>query len=626
MKAKSEEIMGLPDRTFEQVSDPIIWLGSDGSIHRVNKAACQSLGYSRKEFLSLTAYDISPDIQEDTCPWLWAKIKEEKTFTVYFQLQKKNGDEFPTEVTNYFIAFDGKEFICCFIRDITERRAVEDELRRAYEELESKAEAALRKGEERFQRIFDHSNDAIFIIDPGRDKIIDANPMACRMLGFSREELLATPMSAIHPNEMPQFLAFVESVFEQEKGWTDELCCLTKSGKSLPAEISASIIDIEGKSRMVAMVRDITDRKRAERAQREAKEMLEELVKQRTSELQEALAEVERLKNRLEAENIYLQEEIKIDHNFENIISRGDALKKVLRKVEQVASTDATVLILGETGTGKELLAREINSISIRRNRPLVKVNCAALPANLIESELFGHEKGAFTGALARKIGRFELADGGTIFLDEIGDLPLELQAKLLRVLQEGEIERLGNPNTIKVDVRVIAATNRDLDKAIENGDFREDLYYRLNVFPITSPPLRERKEDVPVLVNHFVAKYCTKIGRKIESIPQKVMDMLQAYRWPGNVRELENVIERAVIVSSGKQLELGDWLPKSTGSSGASQTPTLEELEKEHILDMLELTGWRVSGEKGAAKILGMKPTTLEARMKKLGIRRSSK
>ena len=342
---------------------------------------------------------------------------------------------------------------------------------------------------------------------------------------------------------------------------------------------------------------------------------------ERQESLEQALGEVERLKNRLQEENVYLQQEIKLNHDFEDIISQSKGFTQILGKVEQVASTDATVLILGETGTGKELIARAVHSISDRRERPLVKVNCAALPANLIESELFGHEKGAFTGALARKIGRFELANGGTIFLDEIGDLSLELQAKLLRVLQEGEFERLGNSKTIAVDVRVIAATNRDLDSEIVNGAFREDLFYRLNVFPIQLPPLRTRKDDIPLLVNHFVQKYSTKIGKRIDTVSQKVMGRLQAYHWPGNVRELENIVERAVIVCQGACLKVGDWLPQKDAPPDLSELTTLEEAEKAHILRALESTNWRVSGDKGAAKILGVKRTTLEARMKKLGI-----
>jgi formate hydrogenlyase transcriptional activator len=282
---------------------------------------------------------------------------------------------------------------------------------------------------------------------------------------------------------------------------------------------------------------------------------------------------------------------------------------------------------MGESGTGKELIARAVHNISNRSKRPLVKVNCATLPANLIESELFGHEKGAFTGAMDKKIGRFELADGGTVFLDEIGELPVELQSKLLRVLQEGEFERLGNPKTMKVNVRVIAATNRNLQQAIEKKEFREDLYYRLNVFPIICPPLRDRKEDLPLLVKHFCQKHEGKIGRKITDISAEVMDSLMAYDWPGNIRELENIIERAMILSSNNTLEPGEWVPTQKiqiGKASASAT-RLDDVEKEHIIEALNKTKWKVSGEKGAAKILGLNPTTLEARMKKMGIKRES-
>ncbi len=345
-------------------------------------------------------------------------------------------------------------------------------------------------------------------------------------------------------------------------------------------------------------------------------------LKKIEEKLRKALTEVEDLKNRLQAENIYLQEEIKVVYDFEEIITGSKAFKKVLQKVEQVAATNATVLILGETGTGKELLARAVHNLSSRKDRPLVKINCAALPANLIESELFGHERGAFTGASSRKIGRFELADGGTIFLDEIGDLALELQAKLLRVLQEGEFERLGSSHTVQVDVRVIAATNRDLKKATENRDFREDLYYRLNVFPLLSPPLRERKEDIPLLVKHFCDKFGTKIGKKIDSVDQKVMAAFLEYHWPGNVRELENIIERAVILSQGPKLQLGDWIPVRSKVAISAALPTLEEIERTHILAALEITSWRVSGAKGAAKILGINASTLDSRMRKLGIK----
>jgi transcriptional regulator with GAF, ATPase, and Fis domain len=337
--------------------------------------------------------------------------------------------------------------------------------------------------------------------------------------------------------------------------------------------------------------------------------------------LRQAYEELRQLKERLQEENLYLQEEIRLDHDFEEIITRSEALKQVLRKVEQVAATDSTVLVLGETGTGKELLARAVHKISPRRDRPLVKVNCAALPLGLVESELFGHEKGAFTGALARRIGRFELADGGTIFLDEIGDLPLELQVKLLRVLQEGEFERLGSPRTIRVDVRVIAATNRDLRDAMANGEFRQDLYYRLSAFPILLPPLRERREDIALLVQHFVQRYAARTGIEIRSVSPRVMEALAAYPWPGNVRELEHVVERGIITTGGPNLEPGDWLPRMEAPAPVAEQASLEELERQHIIKVLESTGWRVSGERGAATILGLKRTTLEARMRKLGI-----
>jgi formate hydrogenlyase transcriptional activator len=332
---------------------------------------------------------------------------------------------------------------------------------------------------------------------------------------------------------------------------------------------------------------------------------------------------MEQEKARLEAQNIYLQEEIKGSHNFEELIGGSTSLKKVLKNVGRVAPTDSTVLITGETWTGKELIARAIHNLSPRRGRPLVKVNCAAIPAGLIESELFGHEKGAFTGALTKKMGRFEVADKGTIFLDEIGELPLDLQSKLLRVLQEGEFERVGGMQTFKVNVRIIAATNRDLEQQSKTGHYRPDLYYRLNVFPIHLPALREREGDIPMLVQFFVRKFAANFGKKIDRISERMMAGLQRYHWPGNIRELEHVIERAVILSEGSELEPIDWLSQHNGKAGAAKTQTLEEMERQHIVEVLDQTNWRVSGDKGAAKILGLNPTTLEARMKKLDITR---
>jgi len=346
-------------------------------------------------------------------------------------------------------------------------------------------------------------------------------------------------------------------------------------------------------------------------------------LKMSEKNLRKALDEVKRLKNQLEAENTYLQEEINLEHNFENIITQNKKYKKILASIEQVATTNATVLILGESGTGKELLARAVHNLSNRVLRPLVKINCAAIPATLIESELFGHEKGAFTGAIAQKIGRFELADGGTIFLDEIGEMPLELQPKLLRVLQEGEFERLGNPKTTTVDVRVIAATNKDLEAAVATNEFREDLFYRLNVFPITSIPLRDRKDDIPPLVHHFYHKYVAQFGKEIGVVPKRVMDALMEYHWPGNIRELENIIERAVIISKGKKLNLGDFSPRKIGIPQKDEISSLNENERSHIIKALDYTNWRISGDFGAAKLLRIKRTTLNARMKKFNIQR---
>jgi transcriptional regulator with GAF, ATPase, and Fis domain len=315
-------------------------------------------------------------------------------------------------------------------------------------------------------------------------------------------------------------------------------------------------------------------------------------------------------------------------YNSSEIIGQSQELMHVFSQVEQIAPLNVTVLLLGETGTGKGMAARAIHSSSTRKDRPLVTVNCSSLPTNLIESEFFGREKGAFTGSDVRQIGRFELANGGTIFLDEIGEMPLELQCKLLRVIQDGEFERLGSPHTIKTDVRIIAASNRNLEDEVRKGRFREDLYYRLNVFPITMPPLRQRKEDIPLLVNYFVTKFNRKTGRKIETVPMDTLNALQKYNWPGNVRELENVIERAVIISQGTKLQVLDCFDSTSKSDQPEwqNVKALAELEHDHVLQVLRKTGWRIEGEKGAAMLLGINPSTLRARMRKHGINRSIK
>jgi len=587
-----EEIT-MSQLTVEHASEAIFWIDSKARFRFANNAACRMYGYLREEFLSITFHDIDSGHERDFWHEFFDCVKQNKIHNFETRHRTKDGRVFWVEGSAHLVQFSGEEYACCIVRHVSDHR---------------KADSALLESEQRFREIFNAVNDAVFIIDPDNYTVVDFNENTVRALGFDRLELTGLPIERLHPQEIAQLKQTLAKVVKGQPVQTDEFSCLRKDNRRMPAEISFTSVSFDGKTYVMAMARDITERKQSETA------------------LHSALAEVKQLRDRLQAENTYLQSEIKLDHNFEEIISRSATFKKVLGTVEQVASTDATVLILGETGTGKELVARAVHNISGRKDRPLVKVNCASLPANLIESELFGHERGAFTGAISKKIGRFELADGGTIFLDEIGDLPLELQAKLLRVLQESEFERLGSNRTLKVNVRVIAATNRELEKAVESGGFRQDLYYRLNVFPIKIPPLRERKEDIELLVSHFVNKYSAKMGKQIDSVPPRVLETLMSYHWPGNVRELENIIERGVILSRGKTLGLGDWLPSQIDPLISHRPPTMEEIEREHICKALDSAGWRVSGERGAAKILGLKPTTLEARIKKLGIRRSSK
>jgi chemotaxis protein methyltransferase CheR len=343
----------------------------------------------------------------------------------------------------------------------------------------------------------------------------------------------------------------------------------------------------------------------------------------RVEEVEAAIAAIKSDKELLEIERGYLQDEIKLLYNHEDIIGKSDGLKYVLYKVEQIAATDTNVLVLGETGTGKELVVRAIHSNSLRKNRTLVKVNCAALPPTLIESELFGHEKGSFTSSQARFLGRFEVANGGTLFLDEIGELPMDLQAKLLRVVEDGEFERLGSTDTIKVDTRIVVATNRNLEEQVRKGRFREDLWYRINIFPITMPPLRDRLDDIALLVDFYVKKISKRLGKTIEIIPKSVMNTLQNYHWPGNVRELQNVLERGVLNSPGPTLHLADELKRQPSMDLTESKKTLEEIERDYIVKILEQTQWKVGGKNSASEILGLNRSTLRARMRKLDIRK---
>ncbi|NRB46978.1 MAG: sigma 54-interacting transcriptional regulator [Saprospiraceae bacterium] len=453
----------------------------------------------------------------------------------------------------------------------------------------------------------DYAKDVIFWLDE-EAKLVKANKAFESESGYTTEEIKSLNLFKIAPGfPKAQFNKNFKFLKENKKETiTFEALQRHKNGTYVTTEVKVNYVEFMGIPYAVCIVRDITERKRRE------------------VELREALNEIKNLKAQLEIENEYLQEEIKLDHNFEQIICQNETYKTVLQQIEKVAPTESTILITGESGTGKELLARSAHQLSARKDKPLIKVNCATLPKDLFESELFGHKKGSFTGAIADKIGKFELADKGTIFLDEIGELPLELQPKLLRVLQEGEFDRLGDNETTKVNIRVIAATNRDLEAMVKEGKFREDLYYRLNVFPVHNIPLRERKSDIPVLAQHFLEKYSAKSGKSFKRLSKKTLEGLSKYDFPGNIRELENIIERAVIIESGNTLFPGPWMPlKETQTISKDRFLTFEEQQKQHILEVLFHTKWRVSGDRGAARILGMKDKTLFAKMGKLGIKK---
>jgi PAS domain S-box-containing protein len=507
------------------------------------------------------------------------------------------------------------------------------------------ADEALKRSEIRYRRLFETAQDGILLLDADTGQILDVNPFLLKMLGYSYEDFMGKKLWEIGPfsDIAASKLHFSEL---QTNGYVryEHLPLETKDGRLIDVEFVSNVYLVDQEKIIQCNVRDITLRKQAEDALRKVYDEMDLHVKERTAELVEAnrqllleveerrkaeeslmgtLAEIKELKSKLREENLYLRKEINLLHSHKDIVGNCEAIRTVLKQIEQVAPTGSTVLIQGETGTGKELLAHAIHNMSARKGRLMIKVNCAALPPTLIESELFGREKGAFTGALSKQIGRFELADASTIFLDEIDALPLELQAKLLRVLESGEFERLGSPRTLKVDVRIISATNRDLARVVSEGGFRQDLYYRLNVFQILVPPLRERREDILPLVWSFVQEFSKRMGKRIESIPQNCVKALQAYPWPGNVRELRNVTERAMIVTTGPVLHLD--VPK-IAQSGTEQCGTLDEVEKRHIIEALKTTGWRVSGKDGAAEVLGINPKTLESRMRRLGIQRNKK
>ena len=510
------------------------------------------------------------------------------------------------------------------------------ELQRIQDELEL--------SRNKYTEFYDFAPVGYLCLDPS-GLILEINLHGAQLLGEERQRLVNRPFSDFIAESGQQkiFARHLAMVLQQQITLRCEISLTSKDGTVIQAQFRSVSVKVGNQAgKILSSAIDITSRRRLENDLQKSHDELESIVNERTAALTKAnaqlvqevdnhrraeeklknsYAEIRTLKDQLLAENIYLQEEVGKEYNFHEIIGQSNALSYVFFRVEQAAPQDVTVLLLGETGTGKGMFARAIHSRSVRKNRPLITVNCTALPANLIESELFGREKGAFTGAHTRQMGRFELANGGTIFLDEIGEMPMELQSKLLRVIQDGEFERLGSPHTIKVDVRIIAASNRNLEDEISSGRFRQDLFYRLNVFPITIPPLRSRKEDIPLLVNHFVAKFNKKIGRRIGTVPQQTLKALQEYHWPGNVRELENVIERAVITSQGPSLQVRDRFDNLPHTD--QDNKSLADVERNHILKVLQETGWRIEGPKGAAVRLDLNPSTLRARMRKYGLRR---
>jgi PAS domain S-box-containing protein len=478
--------------------------------------------------------------------------------------------------------------------------------------LRLRAESEIRAHERKLSGLFKGAMDAIIEID--RDlKVTMMNPSAEKLFGCGQDRCIGKSFTdLLDPKDTNRLRKMIGELASDPSGrqsmWVPEgLLAKTLQGRSFPAEATLSQIEISESPCYALILRDVNER-------HEAQKTIESL----------------------RGETQYLKDEIQAIYNLGHIIGKSTEFRETLQSVAEVAPTDTTVLISGETGTGKELIARAIHAASLRKDRPLITVNCAAIPDALMESEFFGHEKGAFTGATQRREGRFALADGGTIFLDEVGELNMELQAKLLRVLQEGDFSPVGSSRSHRVDVRVIAATNRDLSKALIEGTFRTDLYYRLNVFPITVPPLRNRGNDVSLLASHFISEFASRIGRRIDPLGPDVTDRLKAYDWPGNVRELQNVIERAVITTRRGQLNLNLALPSSISQkpSGKSDSPDngnqpirtvrqLQELERENLLLALDATQWRVSGKNGAAQLLGIPPSTLQSRMKAMGIKR---
>jgi PAS domain S-box-containing protein len=576
------------ERLFDSSPDAIVITNPDGRITSLSPKIEQWFGYTRQELTGqplvtlvpnrfLVAYSAGGSAGSRGPSW------NPKDAGLENLGRRKDGSEFPVSVQFSFVeSLEGRVVVCIF-HDLSSLRPVQE---------------SLRQSESLFHALFEFSPDAIVASDT-KGSITEVNVRVESMFGYGRGELLGQSIEILVPERFRHAHpahrhGYASTARVRPMGAGLELFGRRKDGSEFPADIMLGPVETVDGPIILCVIRDLTEKRTAEEALR-----------------------------RSEQQKRYLEEELNTEAQFDEIVGESRSLKRVLKNVETVAETDVTVLILGETGTGKEAIARAIHQLSPRKDHVMVKLNCAAIPAGLLESELFGHEKGAYTGAIDRKIGRLELANGGTLFLDEIGDLPLELQPKILRALQEREFERLGSTKPIPVNVRLVAATNRDLAKMVEEGRFRSDLYYRLRVFPILLPPLRDRREDIPLLVRYFVDRHARKLDKKIETIPDDTMRALTRWEWPGNIRELENFIERAVLLTKGPNLRvpLGELeVPKEAARvKGAS----LELAEREHILSVLRATNGKIGGRNGAAARLGLVRTTLNSKIKKLAIER---
>ncbi len=584
------------ERTTVQFStNSIIWMDGHGRIKHANDTACKMLLYNYKELTSINVFDISPNFRANEFTNEYTrKLKKQGKHHFETLVINKNGKKLPVEVTIFNIKYGETDIFCSIFFDISQRKKIMTDLINS---------------EERIRAIFNNHFQLTGLLDiDGR--LLMINQTALDFIEATEDKIIGKyfwqcPWYRHSQKLQDKVKLYFEKAVQGNFVRTQWEIFDTHGKKHIFDNSFKPVYDSNGDIRFVIPeARDITEIKKTE------------------MELKFAYRELEKIKNRLQDENFYLKEELRGNQKNTNLVGESPAIKKVLFQINQVSKTNATVLILGETGTGKELVAQRLHDLSCRSERPLIKLNCAAIPPSLIESELFGHEKGAFTGAHGLKIGRFELADKGTILLDEIGELPIDLQAKLLRVLQESEFERIGGTKTLKLDIRIIAATNRNLETMISKKQFRQDLYYRLNVFPITLPPLKERKSDIPLLSNYLIKQISKRIGKKVNYISKKTMKILKMYHWPGNIRELANVLERSAVLSQDGVIEIGDWFQLEKDELSEEITSlTLDQLQRKHIIRILIKTKGRIRGNNGAAQILGLKPTTLESRMSKLKI-----